>query len=241
MAGMRRVGIAALAGWMALGSAHAASVDPVAARATAIRDRFVTAIRKCGAVPSFIPGIDVNTDANLVSYRFDDRAVHLGRWADLPPPLKGMMTAWAAQGTMGLKPDEMFGEVFNDFLVAHELGHYLEHMAGRIDTKDPTVSETNANRIAIAFWSIDRADRTRLPTRYANVTQFLFAQPDPVPLGQDPRTYLAKNYARMSQDGSAYGWYQGRFLRDAWAQRGKPDFCGWVKANPPLPQQQVKR
>lgn len=84
-----------------------------------------------------------------------------------------------------------------------------------MDKKDPTVAETNANRIAIALWSIDRADRARLPTRYANVTQFLFEQPDPVPLGQNPRTCLARNYAKISQDGSAYDWYQGRFLRDA--------------------------
>lgn len=215
--------------------------DPVAIRAEAIRDRFVAAIRACGATPTFVPAVRVETDAGLVSYHFDDRAVHLGRWADLPPPIKGMMAAWAGAGTMGLNPEQMFGEVFNDLLVAHELGHYLEHMSGRMVGMDPTDFETDANRIAFAFWSIDQRDREALPKRYANVTTFLLGLPSPVPAGQDARSYLARNYNTISADGMAYGWYQGQFMKNAWAQRADRDFCGWVRANPPLPEDKIKR
>ena len=155
-----------------IGTAQAAPVDPVAARAGAIRDRFVAAIHRCGANPSFVPPIKIDNDPTLVSYFFEDRSVHLSRWDQLPPPLKDFMAAWAAQGTMGLTPEQMFGEIFNDFLVAHELGHYLEHMSGRIQTLDPTDAETEANQIALAFWSTDKADRARLPMRYENFTTF---------------------------------------------------------------------
>lgn len=183
----------------------------------------------------------IDTKPTMVSYIFADRSVHLSRWEDLPPPLKHFMAAWAARGTMGLTQKQMFGEIFNDFLVAHELGHYLEHMSGRMQTLDTTVSETEANMIALAFWSIDPADRARLSMRYDNLTKFLFEQPDPVPPGQDPRAYLTQNYSTISRDGSAYGWYQGRFLHDAWERRFERDFCGWVKANPPRPGTEIDR
>ena len=240
MTGMRKIVMTAVAGMIGIGPAHAASTDPTTARATVIRDRFVAAIRRCGTTPAFVPSIKIDTDPTLVSYLFADRSVHLSRWADLLPPLKEFIAAWAKRGTMGLDPEQMFREIFNDFLVAHELGHYLEHMSGRIRRMDPTDAETDANRIALAFWSLDRTDRAVLPRRYENFTRFLSELPNPVPAGQEPRAYLAKNYSRISQDGAAYGWYQGRFLRDAWAKRDERDFCGWVKANPPLPGAETK-
>lgn len=217
------------------------SVDPVNAQASAIRDTFVDAVRQCGVTPTFVPLIKIDTDPTLVSYLYADRSVHLSRWVDLPPPLKEFIAVWTAQGTMGLEPEQMFREIFNDFLVAHELGHYLAHMSGRSRTLDPTDGETEANQIALAYWSLNDADRARLPLRYENSSKFLLALPNPVPEGQDPRKYLAQNYSKVSQDGLAYGWYQGRFLKDAWSKRGERDFCGWVKLNSPIPVSEIEK
>ena len=217
------------------------SVDTVNARASAIRDTFLAAVRRCGVTPTFIPNIKIDTDPGVVFYLYADRSVHLSRWVDLPQPLKEFITVWAAQGTMGLNPEQMFGEIFNDFLVAHELGHYLAHMSGRNRKLDPTDGETEANQIALAFWSLNDTDRERLPFRYENYTKFLLALPNPVPEGQDPRKYLAQNYSKVSQDGLAYGWYQGRFLKDAWGKRSERDFCGWVKINSPIPVSEIEK
>ena len=211
------------------------AADPVAGKANVIRNRFVAAIRNCGAIPSFVPNVVVRTEPTMVSYKFGDRSIYLPRWSELPPPMQEMMAAWAAQGTMGLNPQGMFEEVFDDFLVAHELGHYLEHMSGRMEALDRADSETEANQIALAFWSLDSGDAARLPQRFDNLTRFLYGLPNPVPTGEEPLAYFAKDYWKIAADGAAYSWYQGMFLRSAWAKRNDRTFCDWVQLNPPLP------
>lgn len=148
--------------------------------------------------------------------------------------MQGLVTAWSQQGTLGLAPEQMFGEIFNSFLLAHELGHYLEHMSGRLNAVDLWQSEVEANQIAIAFWEQDAGQAERLPMRVENFNRFLEGLPDPVPAGEDSRAWFIANYdGRLSTDAAAYGWYQGAFVRTAWAQRADRDFCGWVQANPP--------
>jgi hypothetical protein len=141
---------------------------------------------------------------------------------------------------MGLSPQAMFEEVFDNFLVAHELGHYLEHMSGRMQKLDRTDSETEASQIALAFWSLNPRDAEKLPRRFENLTRFLFALPSPVPGGEEPRAYLDKNYPAVAANGAAYSWYQGRFLRTAWAKRNDRTFCQWVQLNPPLPKSDIR-
>ena len=233
------IGLLALA-WSSSVTAQSAPVDRLAAQGEDIRDRFVAAVRACGVEPAFIPSVVVETRPSLVSYNTEDRAVRMSRWAELDEGMQGLMTAWAAKGTLGLTPDLMFDEIFNRFLIAHELGHYLEHMSGRLNTIDLWESEVEANRIAIAFWASQSDEADRLPARVANFNGFLEALPSPVPEGEDAHAYFVANYERLGSDAAAYGWYQGAFLRTAWAQREQRDFCGWVTANPPLPADQIK-
>lgn len=215
--------------------AHAQSViDPVQRRGFAIRDQFVLAIKACGVNPTAVPGVVVKTAPSMVSYTPSDRSVHLSRWAELDPPIQGMMTDWAANGTLGLKPEQMFGEIFNNLLVAHELGHYLQDMSGRLQKIDNWQSEVEANQIAIAFFSRKAKDAALLPTRVENFTRFLTALPNPVPKEQVPRSYFIKNYEKLSNNPEAYGWYQGAFMRTAWKSRKERNFCGWVSLNSPV-------
>lgn len=220
---------------------QSAAPDPLRAQGEAIRDRFVAAIRACGVEPSFLPTVEVDTRPSLVSYNTEGRVVRISRWEELDPGMQGLVTAWSQQGTLGLTPEQMFGEIFNSFLLAHELGHYLEHMSGRLNTVDLWQSEVEANQIAIAFWEQDAGQAERLPMRVENFNRFLEGLPDPVPTGEDSRAWFIANYdGRLSTDAAAYGWYQGAFVRTAWAQRADRDFCGWVQANPPLPEEQVE-
>jgi len=202
-------------------------------RASAVRDHFVAAIERCGARPTYLPSIVANNPDNGIDYNDGDHAVHISRWSKLAPPVRQAMEGWAGQGTLALSAEGMWGEIFNEFLVAHELGHYLESMSGRIDKMDNWQSEIDADRIALAFWSIDKADAAKLPARVQNYSRFLLSLPNPVPHQQDARRYFQSDYETLGKDLSAYGWFQGQFMKIAWAQRGELSFCDWVKANPP--------
>lgn len=85
--------------------------------------------------------------------------------------------------------EQQFAEIFNSLLLPHELGHYLQHLSGRSRKVDRWESEVEANRIAIAFWSLAPSDAEQLPKRIENFVGFLGQLPDPVPDGMQPRDY----------------------------------------------------
>ena len=127
----------------------------------------------------------------------------------------------------------MFSEIFNSLLVSHELGHHLQWLSGRNRTLDNWQLETEANQIAIAYWSIAPEGDAPIATRVTNFERFLGSLPNPVPAGTDAHAYFEANYEQLGSDPAAYGWYQGAFMRTAWANRHERDFCGWVKLNTP--------
>jgi hypothetical protein len=210
-----------------------AGTETLQARGDAIRDRFVAAIRQCGVQPSFVPTIRVKTSPNVVVYWPKSRDVWLSRYAELPPPIRGFVDQWAAGSAWHLPPAAFFAEVTGNFLVAHELGHYLVDMGGRMDKLSNWQNEVEANRIAIAFWQLRPGEAKTLPERIDNNFAWLATLSSPVPAGHDAGTYFNDNYARLSQDGAAYSWYQGAFVRSAWADRGKKSFCDFARENRP--------
>jgi len=209
--------------------ASAQGSDPLVAQTDSIIARFMTEMRNCGVEPAYEPGVVVDSTPSIVSFYDRDRAVHMSRWADTPSFVKELVNGWAAAGTLGYNPEQQFSEIFNSLLVPHELGHFVELSSGGYDQSDFWVGEVNANRIALAFWSIDPADRERLPARIENYNTFLAALPNPVPEGEDPHAYFQANYERLSNDPAAYGWYQGAFMRAAWAQKDEADFCTLIR------------
>ncbi|NBB53080.1 hypothetical protein GVN24_32885 [Rhizobium sp. CRIBSB] len=230
---LRRIALAFTAGLaFAAASAPVAAQtgDPLVAQTESIIGRFVGELRACGVEPRYVPGVIVDSAPSIVSFYEGDRAVHLSRWADAPSFVRELVTAWASAGTLGLTPEQQFAEIFNSLLVPHELGHFVELSTGAYDQQDFWVGEVNANRIALAYWALDPAERARLPERIENYNRFLAALPNPVPEGEDPHAYFQANYERLSNDPAAYGWYQGAFMRAAWAQKDDADFCTLVSA-----------
>lgn len=211
------------------GPAGAQSDDPLVAQTEAIIARFMTEMRNCGVEPAYVPGVVVDSTPSIVSFYDGDRSVHMSRWADTPSFVKDLVNGWSAAGTLGYTPEQQFAEIFNSLLVPHELGHFVELSAGAYDQADFWVGEVNANRIALAFWALDPAERARLAARIENYNVFLAALPNPVPQGEDPHAYFQANYERLSNDPAAYGWYQGAFMRAAWAQKDEADFCALVR------------
>ena len=207
--------------------------DVIERQAFDIRDRFMAAVKACGVVPTFRPGVVVKTHPGIVAYFKEDQSAHLSRWADMPPPVKDMIEAWAANGSLGLNGEAQFAEIFNSLLLPHELGHYLQDMSGRWNGMDRWESEVEANRIAIAFWSLDPAEAVRLPGRIENFTGFLEKLPSPVPKGMLARDYFNANYEKLGNNAEAYGWYQGAFMRTAWNERAQTEFCKLARLNSP--------
>ncbi len=225
--------LASLAALLLVGAmpANAQAVDPLQARGDAIRDGFVAAVRECGVEPTFIPRVAIRTAPALATYSSADRTLYLSRFEELPPPIQGTMTAWAADGVLGLDAKGQFAEIFNTLVVPHELGHAVQSMWGRHSTLDRWESETEANRIAIAFWRLDPAEAERMPQRIENVTRFLGRLPSPVPEGRTARDHFNSDYSSLLADPQAYGWYQGALMRNAWDQRDQSSFCDLIRLN----------
>jgi len=205
--------------------------DALQAHGERIRDRFIAAVRDCGVEPTFVPAVIVRTSPSLATYSSADRALYLSRYEALPPPIQATMAAWAQNGMLGLDAAGQFAEIFNTLVVPHELGHALQDMWGRQSVLDRWDRETEANRIALAFWSLDPTEAERLPTRVENVTRFLSRLPDPVPEGRSPREHFNTDYQALVADPQAYGWFQGALMQTAWEERDHRGFCDLVRLN----------
>lgn len=74
------------------------SPDPVALRASAVRDRFDAAIRACGVTPSYLASVVVNSPPDGIAYGNDQHAVNISRWEKLAPQVQAAMQAWPSRG-----------------------------------------------------------------------------------------------------------------------------------------------
>ena len=212
--------------------AIAATLDPVEQKVTAIRNRFVAAVHACGVTPKFEPAVRILSEPAVIAYRGKTQTLVIGRWETLPPPIKGFLNQWAAYDMPGKSGEALFDQLFNGFLVGHELGHWVGDQSGRLDTIDFYEAEIEANQFAIAFAALDPAT-ARLRATTVGQFSYLRALPDPVPPGQDVRAYFNAHYWTMStQDPVAYNWYQGRFMQEAWDRRDQATFCKLVKSPP---------
>jgi len=219
---------------LAATSADARPGDPVQQSVEAIVDRFEGAYRGCGLIPPFSAEVEIRAHPGLISYANATRTVTVSRYEDLPPPLHQQMEAWA--GAMVLADGSaLFEAIFQRLGTAHEMGHWQLHISRRFLDLDRWETEIEANRIAIAFWSMDAGDAETLTTNVEGWLALMGALPDPVPEGQEPRAYFQNNYSAILADPAAYGWFQGEFLRQAWARRDEATFCDLARIDAPAP------
>jgi hypothetical protein len=180
--------------------------------AAAFEARFHVAGLPFAAKP---PAVEINTTPAL-SY-FDGAAVHEARYAELPDPFKAIFVGWA--GATGDQPsgDALFADMFYRFFFVHEMGHWAiaqvfdhrtdagAHAAALNARNNHWQAELECNRISVAWWrEHDPAYLARLVGDFRNIVASL---PDPVPPGQDMRTYFAANYQKLGDDPKVYGWF----------------------------------
>jgi len=205
-----------------------------------IRDRFIQAAERCGLVAPFVPKVVVDPSHSIdVHYSADDRAVHLTDWQNLDEPSKGAITVWAAKGTLKLSPEGMYREMFNSFIVPHELGHYLQDVSGRWRALSRWDAELEANRIGVAFWIMQRGAEGRVAERITNISRFTDSLPNPTPAGRNAKDFFNENYDAFNrgEDGPlnpmTYSWYQAEMMKTALIEAKSHPFCQFVVINKP--------
>jgi hypothetical protein len=130
-----------------------------------------------------------------------------------------------------VSPRTFFEDTFNWALVAHEVGH---HFVYEQVAKDKRLSffgeERQANQFMVAYWNTQPDARAQLD-RCGEVWDALFNRmPSPVPKGADPEEHFNKNYQKLSEDPMAYGWYQFKWMAEAWRARDKLVFADVLRA-----------
>ncbi len=208
-------------------SLASSALETVIAHGRPVLEAFYAAVLACGRKPAFKPEIRVSGTPGTIQY---DGAVVLEPYEVLEPARLAAMERFAAVGTLGLSGRGQYIEVFNSLLVAHELGHWLQHLAQR--PLNPWQAEYGANRVMVAFWRDhpDGAHAAGTEQRLANFVAQSPTMPSPLPAnaGVSADEYFNANYAQIAANPVAYAAFQKMMVRLAVAERPQPGFCAVV-------------
>ncbi len=123
---------------------------------------------------------------------------------------------------------ELFAELFQWFLVAHELTHWLQTVKGtELDYYD---AEISANDGAVAFYNLFPESEHRLLRLDALLVAALERLSDPTPASLDPAAYFNAFYPSLAGDPYRYGYFQFRFIRESIARRHELELVAFVAA-----------
>ncbi len=133
-----------------------------------VLDRFYGAVCVCGRKPPFKSVIKVATTPGSIHYDHKQQTVVLVPYELLTPAAQAGMDRYGAIGTLGLSGREQYEDIFQDLLIRHELGHWLQMIAYR-----PLIrwqAEYGANRLMVAFWRAQATEAIAPPVeaRLAN-------------------------------------------------------------------------
>ncbi len=182
-----------------------------------ILDTFYDDVVACGWKPPFKPTIRIAHTHGPTRYDPASRAVILVPYDMLPAARRAAMGRFALIGTLGLSGREQYIEVFNNLLVAHELGHWLQEIAQR--PLNRWQAEYQANRIMVAFWREHPAQTASTEKRLAN---FVAQPPNMPPLlpddaGMDVEEYFNTHLAEIESNPLGYAGFQKLMVRQAMA------------------------
>jgi hypothetical protein len=204
---------------------HTVGSEGVITLAQPILDAFYGAVVACGYQPYFKPTLQVAQTSGATRYDPVSQAVVLVPYEVLPPSRRAAMDRFAAIGTLSLSGREQYSEVFNQLLVPHELGHWLQEMAQRPINR--WQAEYDANRIMVAFWREHPSSLASTEQRLAN---FVAQAPDsPSPMPNDSHMevadYFVTHLSDIESNPLLYASFQKFMVRQAVAEQPIPTFC----------------
>ena len=177
----------------------------------AIVSDFVDASRDVGCHLPALPKVEIRNTPGLIFIR--GGVVTVPSWSDCSADVIRIFEQWATAAGRGCNSEQFFRETFNWFLVAHELGHFVQRFQGRkLSYWD---GEVDANMIAVAYWQA-KGEAERLQTLIKWAERVGASLPDPVPEGEDPVAFFNSNYAKLGQNPNAYGYFQFAFFKEAY-------------------------
>jgi hypothetical protein len=215
--------------WLARMQMSEPSTAPAKTIAVADDDPTLVALRKLASeveakvhVPGYaaFPAPKVKLDAGMtISYfSFGDNTAHETEFGALPEPMQGVWNQWASYTKDQPTGKALFDDMFHRFFFVHELGHGISgHVIAGLPANEMAVvskneannkwaTETSANRIAVAWY---REHDPEYLKKLVDDFRAIEAQlPNPVPAGQDKKTFFTENYAQLGTNPLAYGWYQ---------------------------------
>lgn len=204
--------------------------DHIITQSQPVLDAFYDAVVALGREPLFKPSVIVDVTPDATRYDPVNRAIVLVPYEVLQPPRRAARDRFAAIGTLGLSGREQYVEVFNNLLVAHELGHWLQELAQR--PLNCWQAEYQANQIMVAFWREHPAAPPAAPTdkRLANFVAQSPNTPSPIPnnLGMSIEEYFNAHLVEISSNPMAYAGFQKMMVRQAIAEQPAPNFCQMV-------------
>lgn len=168
--------------------------------------------------------IRVENTPSLVYFSPKQQAIVVPWWAELGPDMQGIFVQLAGDPAKG---KHLFNLLFNRFFIAHEAGHWLQSStrgAANEEKPDFYKAESEANRIAVAYWMTTPGGDAYLAEMEGLLTPILARMPNPVPDGSRHDEYFNAHYAELGSNPMAYGWFQFRFVLDAIAQRNQLRF-----------------
>jgi len=219
----------ALCGLGVLGLAQSAdtAVDPATVRADAeqtIRAYALAASTVVGDVGA-LPEVVVENTPHLAYFSRRTHRIVIPYWPPQESTVAFFLTLTAGDEA---RARELFTELFDWFLVAHESTHWLQAVGGA--ALDYYHAEVSANDGAVAFFGLFPESEERLLRLDALLAGALEQLADPTPSSLDPVTYFNAFYSSLTGDPYRYGYYQFRFIRDSIARRHELTFAEIVAA-----------
>lgn len=204
-----------------------ASVQPsneAIVQAQPVADAFYAAVVACGRKPPFKPAVELATAPGATRYDPYKRAVVIVPFDAIDPGTRAAMERFAAISTLGLSGQQQYVEIFNNLLVAHELGHWIQEVARRPLTR--WQAEYEANRMMVAFWR-DHPAGTSTERRLANFVAQRAPVPDLVPNGIEASEadYFNANITSVEANPARYSLFQEKMVRLAMLESPIPSFC----------------
>ena len=170
------------------------------------------------------PAVAIRNTPNLAYYDPRSGTIVIAHWPTLDTELRAFF--------LGLSDTEehagaLFVALFNEFLVAHEMGHWVQR--GLRVARDRYGAEREANDIAVAFFRTVEGGEARLVELHTRVRAALERLADPTPIGADERQFFNERYAELATNPVAYGYYQFRFILASIDAREQLDFTGLLR------------
>jgi len=200
------------------------SISEVQSAAERIVSMFAATTSELLGVDVAPPAVEIRNTPYLAYFDHRSGKIVLPHWPTLDPKQQAFFLDLADT------PEEagaLFVALFNEFLVAHEMGHWLQRGLGVV--RDRYASEREANNIGAAFFEAVEGGETRLLNLHSLLGAALERLVDPTLIGADERQFFNEHYAKLAVQPAAYAYYQFRFILDSIDARDTLDFAALLR------------